>query len=162
MNLHVTWPSSFDINKDGFISFAEFVQILSVLTRGTPEQKLECMILPLYSTCKLMPECSGFPHVRYWWEWQDNKGKASAICWELYKTRRTTRNVHRCVILFSGVDGAHAFYSGRKYDSPEQFVSEFFEQTDTNEDGLITLDEYKEGAMKNPDVISGLRLYDSK
>ncbi len=41
-------------------------------------------------------------------------------------------------------------------------MEEFFEQTDTNEDGIITLDEYKEGAMKNPDVITGLRLYDSK
>ena len=32
----------FDTNKDGSISFTEFVHTLSVITRGTPDQKLEC------------------------------------------------------------------------------------------------------------------------
>lgn len=31
----------FDTNKDGAISFAEFASTLSIITRGTPDQKLE-------------------------------------------------------------------------------------------------------------------------
>jgi hypothetical protein len=43
--------------------------------------------------------------------------------------------------------------SGKKYETPEQLVDEFFEQMDQNGDGVISLEEYKEGAMKNPDII---------
>jgi Ca2+-binding EF-hand superfamily protein len=50
-------------------------------------------------------------------------------------------------------------YSGKKYDSTEQLVEEFFEQMDANGDGRITLDEFKEGAMKNSDVVQGLKLF---
>lgn len=32
----------FDDDKDGCIDFQEFVNALSVMTRGTPEEKLEC------------------------------------------------------------------------------------------------------------------------
>jgi len=32
----------FDRNRDGVISFREFVNGLSVMTRGTPDEKLEC------------------------------------------------------------------------------------------------------------------------
>jgi len=32
----------FDRNKDGVISFREFVVGLSVMTRGTPDEKMEC------------------------------------------------------------------------------------------------------------------------
>lgn len=32
----------FDENKDGTINFREFVTALSILTRGTPEEKIEC------------------------------------------------------------------------------------------------------------------------
>lgn len=44
-------------------------------------------------------------------------------------------------------------FSGKKYDSPKALVDEFFEIMDTNHDGKISLEEYKEGALKNPDII---------
>ncbi|KAH3757104.1 calcium-binding protein [Pelomyxa schiedti] len=50
-------------------------------------------------------------------------------------------------------------FSGRKYDSPAQLVQEFFDQMDANHDGQISLEEYKEGALKNPDIIQGLKLF---
>jgi Ca2+-binding EF-hand superfamily protein len=49
--------------------------------------------------------------------------------------------------------------SGKKYETPEQLVDEFFEQMDQNGDGVISLEEYKEGAMKNPDIIQRLKLF---
>jgi hypothetical protein len=44
-------------------------------------------------------------------------------------------------------------FSGKKYESPKQLVDEFFEVMDLNHDGKISLEEYKEGALKNPDII---------
>eukprot|EP01113_Clastostelium_recurvatum_P005525 TRINITY_DN1246_c0_g1_i1.p1 TRINITY_DN1246_c0_g1~~TRINITY_DN1246_c0_g1_i1.p1 ORF type:complete len:215 (-),score=54.98 TRINITY_DN1246_c0_g1_i1:39-683(-) len=50
-------------------------------------------------------------------------------------------------------------FSGKKYDSPAQLVDEFFDQMDINGDGKISFDEYKIGALKNPDIIQGLKLF---
>jgi len=35
----------------------------------------------------------------------------------------------------------------------------FFDTMDANGDGKISLEEYKEGALKNPDIIQGLKLF---
>jgi len=35
----------------------------------------------------------------------------------------------------------------------------FFEKMDVNGSGKISLEEYKEGAMKHPDIFQALRLY---
>jgi len=50
-------------------------------------------------------------------------------------------------------------FSGKKYDSPQQLVDEFFDLMDANGDGKISLQEYKDGAFKNPDIIQGLKLF---
>jgi len=50
-------------------------------------------------------------------------------------------------------------FSGKKYDTPTILVEEFFEAMDTNKDGRISIEEYKEGALKNPDIIQGLKLF---
>jgi len=50
-------------------------------------------------------------------------------------------------------------FSGKKYESPQQLVDEFFDTMDANGDGKISLEEYKEGALKNPDIIQGLKLF---
>jgi Ca2+-binding EF-hand superfamily protein len=40
----------FDENKDGLINFQEFVTALSVMTRGDPNEKLECNLLKMNLT----------------------------------------------------------------------------------------------------------------
>jgi len=50
-------------------------------------------------------------------------------------------------------------FSGKKYESPQQLVDEFFDTMDANGDGKISIEEYKEGALKNPDIIQGLKLF---
>lgn len=34
--------NKFDVDKNGTVDFREFMQGLSVITRGTPEEKLQC------------------------------------------------------------------------------------------------------------------------
>jgi len=51
-------------------------------------------------------------------------------------------------------------FSGKRYDAPTDLVDEFFEIMDVNGDGQISLEEYKTGALKNPDIIQGLKLFD--
>jgi len=50
-------------------------------------------------------------------------------------------------------------FSGKKYESSQQLVDEFFEQADSDGDGKISLDDYRAAAVKNPDIIQGLRLF---
>lgn len=50
-------------------------------------------------------------------------------------------------------------FSGKKYESPASLVDEFFDQMDVNKDGKISMEEYKNGALKNPDIIQGLKLF---
>eukprot|EP01105_Mastigella_eilhardi_P017258 TRINITY_DN3969_c0_g1_i1.p1 TRINITY_DN3969_c0_g1~~TRINITY_DN3969_c0_g1_i1.p1 ORF type:complete len:157 (+),score=64.92 TRINITY_DN3969_c0_g1_i1:460-930(+) len=50
-------------------------------------------------------------------------------------------------------------FSGKKYESPAQLVDEFFVQMDANHDNRISLQEYKDGALRNPDIIQGLKLF---
>lgn len=36
--------NSFDVNKDGLVEFRDFVSALSVTSRGTMEEKLQCKV----------------------------------------------------------------------------------------------------------------------
>ena len=42
----------------------------------------------------------------------------------------------------------------------EALVEEFFEAMDANEDGKVALEEYRDGAMQNQDIIQGLKLFE--
>merc|ERR1712000_29026 len=116
----------FDTNKDGTINFQEFVAALSVMTRGTPDEKLE-----------------------FAFHMFDVRG-AGVI---------TKEDVTKVLDSFYKLVGPLVTFSGKKYESHEQLVEEFFEQMDSNGTGRITIKEYKDGAMKNPDIIQGLRLF---
>jgi len=46
-----------------------------------------------------------------------------------------------------------------EFTSSQTFVDYFFQKMDHDGDGKISLEDYKIGAMKNPDIISSLRLF---
>ena len=71
----------------------------------------------------------------------------------------TKEDITKILDSFYKLVGPLVTFSGKKYESHEQLVEEFFEQMDVNGTGKITLKEYKEGAMKNPDIIQGLKLF---
>lgn len=49
----------------------------------------------------------------------------------------------------------------KKYESPAQFVDEFFTKININGDGKITLKEFKEGAFIHPDLFSVFQTFDT-
>jgi len=50
---------------------------------------------------------------------------------------------------------------GRNIEMTQALVDEFFDVMDADRDGRISLEEYKAGAMKNPNIIRGLKLFSS-
>jgi len=116
----------FDTNKDGAINFQEFVHALSIMTRGTPDQKLE------------------FAFGTY----ADETGYISK------------EGMNLIMESFYKLVGPLVTFSGKNFESSQQIVDDFFEQMDTNGDGKVTLEEYREGARKNLDIIRGLKLFD--
>jgi len=116
----------FDDNRDGTINFQEFVCALSVMTRGSPDEKLE------------------FAFGMY-----DLDGNGVITRQEMTKIMQS----------FYKLVGPLVSFSGKKYQAPQDLVDEFFDQMDTNHDNQISLEEYKNGALKNPDIIQGLKLF---
>nr|AAT72744.1 NCS-1/frequenin-related protein [Dictyostelium discoideum] len=53
--------------------------------------------------------------------------------------------------------GTFVTCSGKKFD-PHDLIEEFFDSMDDDGDGYISLEEYKRGTLKNPDIIQGLKL----
>ncbi|EGC34984.1 calcium-binding protein [Dictyostelium purpureum] len=53
--------------------------------------------------------------------------------------------------------GTFVTCSGKKFDL-QDLIDQFFDTMDENADGFISLEEYKRGTLKNPDIIQGLKL----
>lgn len=70
----------------------------------------------------------------------------------------TKAEMARIIEAFTKSVGPLVTYSGRRYESAEALVEEFFEDMDANDDGKVSLEEYREGAMRNHDIIQGLKL----
>jgi len=124
--LHDLLFDAFDLDKDGSLSFTDFVLGMSVLQKGTPDEKLE-------------------------------------LSFRLYDADRDGLLSHDDVLVVVSalfdLLGPITLNSGKKYDVPSQMVDDFFEEMDTEGTGKITLEAYKDGAMKNPDIFQALRLF---
>lgn len=117
---------SFANSKTGSIRFDDLVQTLSVITRGTLEEKLQFAFNVL------------------------DINQDGAI---------TKDDMTRVMESFCKLVGPQITLSGKKYDKPQQLVDDFFEQIDENRDEKITLEEYRAGAARNPDIVKGLSLW---
>eukprot|EP00003_Mantamonas_plastica_P022925 TRINITY_DN3997_c0_g1_i2.p1 TRINITY_DN3997_c0_g1~~TRINITY_DN3997_c0_g1_i2.p1 ORF type:complete len:101 (-),score=42.12 TRINITY_DN3997_c0_g1_i2:36-338(-) len=65
------------------------------------------------------------------------------------------------VAAFSNLLGGLKTVSGDQFDEDHanDFVEEFFKAMDINQDGMLSKDEYIEGAMKNEDIATALKLF---
>lgn len=50
-------------------------------------------------------------------------------------------------------------FSKKRYDNVDKLVEDFFDQIDIRGEGKIDLDAYKEGALKNLDIVEGFKLF---
>ena len=144
----------FDKSKTESITFSDFVNGLSIMTKGTPEEKLKCMsyfksigyllILNFFCLCIIIVAFEMYD--------LDNSG---------YITKEEMTKILESFYKLIGPseDNPLATFSGKKYDTPQQLVDEIFEQMDETGDGKISLAEYQAGAKKNPDIIQGLKLF---
>jgi Ca2+-binding EF-hand superfamily protein len=137
----------FDGTKTGSIRFPEFLSALSIITRGTPDEKLECTFLLLRLLHHFV--CTQVIVVAFQMYDLDDKGHIA---------RDDMRKIMTSFLDLVG--GDVVTFSGKKFESVDQLVDAFFEQMDIMGDGKISIEEYKEGAIRNPDIVIGLSLGD--
>ena len=58
--------------------------------------------------------------------------------------------------MFLSAVGSLETLGGKCYTSADKLVDDLFAALDRDGSGLISCDLYKDGAMKNPDIIQGL------
>mmetsp|Transcript_18514 Transcript_18514/g.47069 ORF Transcript_18514/g.47069 Transcript_18514/m.47069 type:complete len:188 (-) Transcript_18514:100-663(-) len=71
----------------------------------------------------------------------------------------TKKQMLEIMEAFYRLVGPQVTLSGKRYESAQQLVDDFFEQIDIDRDDRITLDEYKHGASANQDILQGLQLW---
>jgi Ca2+-binding EF-hand superfamily protein len=54
--------------------------------------------------------------------------------------------------------GSLTMFSGKTYNDIDEICEEFFKVMDADGDGEITFNDYKQGALKNPDIMQGLSI----
>ncbi|XP_035684093.1 calcium-binding protein NCS-1-like isoform X10 [Branchiostoma floridae] len=116
----------FDTNKDGYITFKEFICALSITSRGTLDEKLD-WAFNLYDL--------------------DNDG---------YITKSEMLNIVEAI--YAMVEKGTMLELPPDEDTPEKRVNKIFAQMDKNKDGLISKQEFRDGAKKDKWICSALSL----
>uniref|UniRef100_A0A8B9EV70 Neuronal calcium sensor 1 n=1 Tax=Anser cygnoides TaxID=8845 RepID=A0A8B9EV70_ANSCY len=160
----------FDENKDGRIEFSEFIQALSVTSRGTLDEKLRCKCPRGALTPGLwggfggwrggaagfiagQGTCRGPKHLHV----------ALAGAFKLYDLDNDgyiTRNE-----MLDIVDAIYQMVGNtvelpEEENTPEKRVDRIFAMMDKNADGKLTLQEFQEGSKADPSIVQALSLYD--
>lgn len=121
---------AYDKDHSDTIDFAEFISVLSILQRGTAEEKLE-MSFHIY----------------------DLDGDGSI-------TREELKKIVEAIFKVRSISGDAVASSNDHtwWKTPDQFVDHLFKELDANGDGKITLQEYKNGALRDPNICKSLNL----
>ncbi|MBN3319782.1 NCS1 protein, partial [Atractosteus spatula] len=157
----------FDENKDGRIEFSEFIQALSVTSRGTLDEKLR--------SCSCV-------ELGWWWDVEMKAQLSSAFALQ-------RRFKFRLQVAFDVRTGAFKLYDldndgyitrdemlnivdaiyqmvgntvelPEEENTPEKRVDRIFAMMDKNADGKLTLQEFQEGSKADPSIVQALSLYD--
>ena len=114
----------FDANRDGAISFKEFIYALSVTSRGSLDEKLD-WAFHLYDL--------------------DNDG---------YITKEEMINIVDSIYCMVGP----MLDLPQDEDTPQKRVDKIFATMDTNKDGQLTKDEFREGSKCDPWIVQALSM----
>ncbi|XP_041326229.1 guanylyl cyclase-activating protein 1-like isoform X1 [Pyrgilauda ruficollis] len=123
---------TFDMNKDGYIDFMEYVAALSLVLRGKMEQKL-----------------------RWYFKLYDVDGNGCIDRHELLNIIKVNLQ-GSCSCLFPQrqiTQAIRAINGGDHETSAEEFTNRVFNRIDVNGDGELSLDEFVEGARKDEEFM---------
>ncbi|MGH0164097.1 UNVERIFIED_CONTAM: hypothetical protein FKN15_046619 [Acipenser sinensis] len=150
----------FDENKDGRIEFCEFIQALSVTSRGTLDEKLRCKSYlwggdGRIEFCEFIQALSvtsrGTLDEKLRWAFKlydlDNDG---------YITRDEMLHIVDAIYQMVG----NTVELPEEENTPEKRVDRIFAMMDKNADGKLTLQEFQEGSKADPSIVQALSLYD--
>ncbi|KAF1423141.1 Neuronal calcium sensor 1, partial [Spheniscus mendiculus] len=126
----------FDENKDGRIEFSEFIQALSVTSRGTLDEKLRCKCSPR--------DAGGLSPAR-------GPGGGNGMI-----TRNEMLDIVDAIYQMVG----NTVELPEEENTPEKRVDRIFAMMDKNADGKLTLQEFQEGSKADPSIVQALSLYD--
>eukprot|EP01096_Ripella_sp_DP13-Kostka_P003503 TRINITY_DN15223_c0_g1_i1.p1 TRINITY_DN15223_c0_g1~~TRINITY_DN15223_c0_g1_i1.p1 ORF type:complete len:212 (-),score=102.68 TRINITY_DN15223_c0_g1_i1:54-644(-) len=122
---------TFDSKDDDSIDFTEFVSANSTLNRGSADERLE-LAFKMYDV--------------------DNTG--------FITKEGLTKIVESLFRLVAPLEeGPLMTFSGKRYQNPQELVEDFFEQMDADGDGKISFQDYKDGSVRNQEIITGLKLF---
>ncbi len=129
--------NKFDIDKNGTVDFREFMSGLSVMTRGTTEERLKGNSI-LY--CVKLTWIAAFEMV-------DINGDGHIARDEFVKI---------LVSLLKLKGGSVTLSNGKTVSNINEICDAFFGNIDRDLDGELSFEEFREGVANNPDILKGL------
>ncbi|KAH0504471.1 Kv channel-interacting protein 2 [Microtus ochrogaster] len=152
--------NAFDTNHDGSVSFEDFVAGLSVILRGTIDDRLN-WAFNLYDLNKdgcITKEVQG--------RWR----AGGAVCGVLgddgakgsHKEQCTAVSAEMLDIMKSIYDMMGKYtYPALREEAPREHVESFFQKMDRNKDGVVTIEEFIESCQKDENIMKSMQLFDN-
>lgn len=127
--------STFDLDNDKKISFPEFLYNISIMNKGTKEEKLACKLINriIYLVIFRMYDL-------------DKDGFISKD--EMYKV------ISELYVMM----GDLVSLQGEEYDSAIKLVDKVFHEMNVSKNGKLSFEEFKNGSLKDPTISNALGL----